>query len=976
MSRDDKKRTKILIIEDEALVARELKSRLTRMGYDVVGVAYGSDGIKLARETRPELLLCDIQLKRGVDGIEVARRIQAERDMPVVFLTAYSDEETVSRAKAASPFGYIIKPVESRELEIAIDLALYKFSIEKELRETQQLLQTALTCIGSALVFVDQEGRIGNLNKEAEELLDICRDDAVNNAWVEVLSLIGSSIQTKIEAAFASNEVTKLAPFIINTCGDRAKLIDGIVGPMEDGGVLILRGLTEISDPIEMLDRRLVDRSVPTTDEFIDDIGVGRLPSESSMVQLLVAPKNRADVTQVEEVSQLLNQLLRSTDLVSVYASSQLSVSMPYTSLREGEFIADSILKRLNAHFSDAKIEFSIGLSYSSPGDQQPFELFRRANWALQVAQDSGGGRVIVWNEAVDKPPPSTVSEKQREYHNLVLLWNVLNVVAKASGFEEVSEKLCNHLLKSFSLEKAAVLAGRDEAIVCLSGAVRGLTNFAGMADLSFSRSHLFKVQEMLTSEVEYWHMEAVHLLKLSAEKVLFIETKQELSASDVEFLKTLVTYFAAGLTRFELSTADTPNSEFENGSLIYKAPSMVAIFESIQLVAPTDATVLIVGESGTGKELFARSIHDNSPRKDKPFIIVDCSTVVGSLIESELFGHIKGAFTGADKNFTGRLMEADGGTILLDEIGEMPLEVQVKLLRFVQDREIAPVGSSRYETVDTRIIASTNRDLKALVETGMFREDLYYRLNVFSIEPPPLRDRREDIMLIADHYLAVFRKRYNKRILGFTPDAEQALLQYAWPGNVRELINITNRGAILCKDSQINTIHLGLFPTGEKQIHGRRSSDSKNSIESWIKKLVDLCLTTFGSKLPPLGQWLEEDLIEKSLSLNSEILIRAAQTLGIPESTLRRKVARLRSLSGDKPPGPRRPSQWEAVAVDMEDVIELSRQRGLSVLDLITQTLIKELEAGKLNKKDAASLMGISLPTYRRLVADSLLVS
>jgi len=968
----NEKKSKILIIEDEALVARELRSRLSQMGCEVVGVAYGNEAVQLARETRPDLILTDIHLKNGVDGVEVAKQIQSERNMPVVFLTAYSDQETVARAKAAAPFGYIIKPVESRELQIAIDIALYKYSIEKELRETQQLLQTALTCIGNALVFVNQDGYIGDMNKDAEALLDITREEAVGNAWVSVLALIGSSIQNKIEASFFSNEVTKLAPFIINTQSGRAKLIDGIIGPMEKGGVLILRGLTEISDPIEMLDRRLVDRSVPTADEIMQGMDVDRLPSESSMVQLLVAPGNAADVAQIEDISLLLNQLLRSTDLVSVYASSQLSVSMPYTSLTEGEFIAESILKELTAHFKELKIAFSVGLSYSSPGDQQPFELFRRANWALQVAQESGGGRVVVWNEAVDKPPVSTESEKQREYHNLVLLWNVLNVVAKASGFEEVSEKLCNHLLQSFDLEKAAVVASRNDAIVCLSGVVKGQTSFTGMEDLSFSREQLLKTQELLSTEVGYWQMGSVHLLKLTAEKVLFIETEQELSSSDVDFLKTLVTYFAAGLTRFELSS-DTPDTEFEGGSLIYSAASMVAIEESIQLVAPTDATVLVVGESGTGKELLARSIHDNSPRKDRPFIIVDCAVVVGSLIESELFGHVKGSFTGADKNFSGRLREANGGTVVLDEIGEMPMEVQAKLLRFVQDREIASVGSSRYETVDTRVIAATNRDLKALVDAGEFREDLFYRLNVFSIEPPPLRDRQEDILLLADHYLDVFRKRYKKKIRGFTADAEQALLQYGWPGNIRELINITNRGAILCKDSQISTIHLGLFPTEEKPVRGRRSSDSESSIESWVRKLVDLCLASGGS-LPPLGQWLEEDLIQRSLSLNSEILIRAAQMLGIPESTLRRKVARMKTLFGEGEPS--RPSQWETVNNNMNDVVSLSRERGVSVFDLITQTLVKELETRNLNRKDAASLVGVSLPTYRRLVADSPLVT
>ena len=355
----EKKQHSVLIVEDEALVARELKIRLAQMGYDVVGTAYGrSDGISLAREAQPDLLLTDIHLKNGEDGIEMANVIRQERDVPVVFLTAYSDEETVLRAKAATPYGYIIKPVENRELQITIDIALYKFSIEKELRDTQQLLQTALTCIGSGLVFIDESGCISDLNEDAETILSITRDDSVGRPWCDVLAA-GSSVHNRIDTALSSSEVTKLAPFIADSPVQNQKLVDGIVGPMEKGGVLILRELTEISDSIEVL---------PSADDLLSRIGSDRLaPSESSMCQLLIAPQLEGDVELIEDVSKMLNQLLRSTDLVSVYSNSQLSVSMPYTSVVEGESIADSILSVLNDQHSEPG--FSIGLSFSSPGE-------------------------------------------------------------------------------------------------------------------------------------------------------------------------------------------------------------------------------------------------------------------------------------------------------------------------------------------------------------------------------------------------------------------------------------------------------------------------------------------------------------------------------------------------------------------------------------------------------------------------------
>ncbi|MDZ7684622.1 MAG: sigma-54 dependent transcriptional regulator [Gammaproteobacteria bacterium] len=219
---------------------------------------------------------------------------------------------------------------------------------------------------------------------------------------------------------------------------------------------------------------------------------------------------------------------------------------------------------------------------------------------------------------------------------------------------------------------------------------------------------------------------------------------------------------------------------------MLYQSPRMQSIMESVQLVAPTDATVLVVGESGTGKESIARAIHEASPRADQPFIIVDCGAVVGSLIESELFGHVKGAFTGAERDFSGRLKEADGGTVLLDEVGELPLDVQVKLLRFVQEQEIAPVGSKRSQKVDTRIIAATNRDLAAMAESGEFREDLYYRLNVFAITTPPLREREGDLLMLANHFLEDFSQQYGKDIRGFTREAEATLMEQQWPGNIR----------------------------------------------------------------------------------------------------------------------------------------------------------------------------------------------
>jgi two-component system response regulator HydG len=221
-------------------------------------------------------------------------------------------------------------------------------------------------------------------------------------------------------------------------------------------------------------------------------------------------------------------------------------------------------------------------------------------------------------------------------------------------------------------------------------------------------------------------------------------------------------------------------------------------LFDMLKAIAPSEATVLITGESGTGKEVVAKMIHANSKRGQEPFIAVNCAALSETLLESELFGHEKGAFTGADKRREGRFLAAHKGTIFLDEIGEMPQSMQVKLLRVIQERELQRVGGDQTVRVDVRILAATNRDLKEEVKAGKFRQDLYYRLNVVNVNVPPLRDRVEDIPLLAMHFLKLYADKNDKTVKGFAPGAMDRLLKYPWPGNVRELENAVERAVVL----------------------------------------------------------------------------------------------------------------------------------------------------------------------------------
>ncbi len=233
---------------------------------------------------------------------------------------------------------------------------------------------------------------------------------------------------------------------------------------------------------------------------------------------------------------------------------------------------------------------------------------------------------------------------------------------------------------------------------------------------------------------------------------------------------------------------------EREESPIITRSQAMLAVLDEARVVAATDASVLITGDTGSGKELLAQTIHDWSPRRDAAFIAVNCGAIPEQLLESELFGHVKGSFTGAVRDHRGLFQEAQGGTLFLDEIGDMPLPLQVKLLRVLQEREVRSVGAARPVAVDVRVISATHRDLDQEIAAGRFREDLYYRVNVVNLRLPPLSERREDVPLLAGHFLAALAAKYNKKINGFAAEAAEALVRAPWPGNVRQLFNVVEK--------------------------------------------------------------------------------------------------------------------------------------------------------------------------------------
>jgi PAS domain S-box-containing protein len=316
---------------------------------------------------------------------------------------------------------------------------------------------------------------------------------------------------------------------------------------------------------------------------------------------------------------------------------------------------------------------------------------------------------------------------------------------------------------------------------------------------------------------------------------------------------------------------------------IVGKTPRIRQIFELIDAVKDTDSTVLITGESGTGKGLFARAIHELSPRRERPFVKVNCAALTETLLESEMFGHVKGAFSGAVADKVGRFEAADGGTIFLDEIGEISPAVQVKLLRILQDRELERVGSSRTQSVDVRVIAATNRELKEEMRVGRFREDLFYRLNVIPIVVPPLRERRDDIPLLVETVLASLRRRGMDRVRVVSPEAMRCLMEYPWPGNIRELENVLERGAICARGAVLSV------PDLAEEVREHARPRAKESDAGALQE----------------GERTREHLAGGAPSAERESLLRAlearrwnrgaaAADLGMDRSTLWRKMKRL----------------------------------------------------------------------------------
>jgi len=311
---------------------------------------------------------------------------------------------------------------------------------------------------------------------------------------------------------------------------------------------------------------------------------------------------------------------------------------------------------------------------------------------------------------------------------------------------------------------------------------------------------------------------------------------------------------------------------KYQWDNIVGRSPAMQQIFASIMRVAPTRATVLLAGESGVGKDLIARAIHFHSPRKDRPFVKINCTALPENLMESELFGYEKGAFTGATTSKPGKFEQADTGTVMLDEIGDVPANIQVKLLRVLQEREFERLGSNNTLHIDVRVIAATNRDLRVALEEGTFREDLYYRLNVVPLEIPPLRERKEDIPYLAEHFVEKLAPEMGNQVTGITHAAMDKLMQYSWPGNVRELENVIERSLVMASGDKLDANDIRL----DMNLRPRQSNGDLTLPEG-------MSLDTY-----------EQELIRDALKRANGNKSQAARLLGLTRNALRYRLTQM----------------------------------------------------------------------------------
>lgn len=762
----------------------------------------------------------------------------------------------------------------------------------------------------------------------------------------------------------------------------------------------------------------------------------------------------------LRQAAGVLETTLRKEDGLFRFGDAQFAVVANVADAQGAEMLAAKLLdasRTLNDTQKFATASLSIGYSYHGPdsefegkieGATDPQRLSLSAEQALDQAALLGGNRAVAFTGTFDTDAASMrhpqgsmlTADPAKDYRNSHILWHTISLVAAQPEPGALCQAFINLLEESLSGSKVTLLAEQHGALRSLAQPQEDEEQLITPLRQQFVRQTLTQKKSQLqsnngntTEQAGYW-LATPLLYHGNLHGVLFVDSEEVLDAADQVFFKALSDQIAGVLDRAQLAELERKRSAQESNALraelrqlkqqssspvipqVTESDAMRKVMDHVHRIAPTDVSVLILGESGAGKEVMAHSIHQASDRADQPLVIVDCSAIAHSLIDSELFGRVKGAFTGADAASSGRIAQANGGTLFLDEIGELPLDVQAKLLRFVQEKRIIAVGDTNEQHIDTRIICATNRNLLAEVQQGRFRGDLYYRLQVIEVNLPSLRERKADLPILIQNLLAKFNQQFGREVTGLTAAAWAKVNDYSWPGNIRELQNAMLRGILMTEGSELDADDIEIHQvapelpgtpavsnrseplTPEHRLADRHPqainyapavrqplkapphaqiadpNDDNWTILAAILRGQIQALDSQRANDAPLGRWLNDAVVLNAYDVSQQVVRSAARLLGMPETTLRRQLGKAKSNASN--PFQSTSERWLASLPALTSVVQsiLNQARiedgdkNASIAERCQIVLLNEVaSATRGNDRLGAAIMGVTAPTYAR---------
>ncbi|WP_080054043.1 sigma 54-interacting transcriptional regulator [Spirosoma aerolatum] len=796
----------LLIVEDEFLIAHDLKRILIKAGYQVVGVAGSVDEAQfIIGDQRPDIVLLDIFLKGHKTGIDLAHWLN-DQSIPFVFLSANLTDHLLEAAKITQPFGFLTKPFREKDVLTALEIARYRHAHSEEAKLRQQ--QTIQIAVNNAIVTIQDR-----------EQLCLAIADQINR--LVPFSFLNLRIGLPDEASFywLMLEKTAANAFIrVNLSAllqeDSTELLEKLDREAPDQ-LGELRGIFTGNAFDQLCETYITARSC--RDHFgVRSLALFPIQLKRHSLTTIILSSTEPDGFSTKEY-QAINLIIPQIALA-------LDNLLAYEELAARQQIKAIELAIVNAFRNGIDIGAILAQVAQSINELLPadlvgiYQLGRQATSAnLDSTVQKVNGVFVTTTDHLTTPYPPTVSPVDQSDARSWLIKPALNVGVQF--IDRIPDP--PFYPRSMGLQSSlnVPIFVKDQLIASLV--------LASKAAFAFTYKDLRIMQDISVQ------------MGLALENLLAFERIKVLS-EQLEQEKTYLTEEIKTRYNFE--------------EIIGASPAMQAVFTSIGQVAPTDATVLIMGETGTGKELVARAVHNLSARKVRTIVKINCAALPAQLIESELFGHERGSFTGATEKRIGKFELANGGTLFLDEIGELPLELQAKLLRAIQEKEIERIGGKGTIRIDARIIAATNRNLQQEVAQGRFRSDLYYRLNVFPIVIPPLRERPDDIRPLAMHFLRRISKKLGKSLSSIANDSLAQLLSYSWPGNIRELEHVLERAAIL---SSTSTLHLAeplrSTPLAVLPINTHPSTDVQ-PIEETMRTAIMAALAKSGYRIRGIG--------------------------------------------------------------------------------------------------------------------------